>query len=81
MRYGIELLLAFSLVALVMTPFLRVAMQPDSAAQNPERLWRDAPLMFVVFLAAGLMSVLRFLDLPGLHALLTPTAPPQLNVP
>lgn len=81
MRYRIELLIAFPSVALVMAQYLRVAMQPESAAQHPERLWRDGPLMLVVLLASGLMSALLFIDLPGLHSLLTPTAPPQLNVP
>ncbi len=81
MRYRIELLLAFPAVALVMALYLRVALQPDSAAQNPERLYRDGPLMAAVIVAAVLMLVLLSVDLPQLHRLLTPTAPPQFNIP
>jgi 4-hydroxybenzoate polyprenyltransferase len=81
MRYHIELILAFPLVALVMAQYLRVALQPDSAAQQPEHLYRDRPLMAAVVLCAATMTVLVFAELPALHTLLTPTAPPQLNVP
>ena len=38
MRYRLELVLAFPLVALVMAMYLRVALKPNSAAQQPEQL-------------------------------------------
>jgi 4-hydroxybenzoate polyprenyltransferase len=80
MRYRIELILAFPAVALVMAMYLRVALQPESAAQNPERLYRDVPLMSAVVLATCLMLLLLVVDLPVLYRLLTPTAPPQANL-
>jgi decaprenyl-phosphate phosphoribosyltransferase len=81
MRYRLELLLAFPLVALVMAQYLRVALQPNSLAQQPERLHRDRRLMGAVVTCAMLMGALLFVELPALYDLLTPTAPPQANVP
>jgi 4-hydroxybenzoate polyprenyltransferase len=79
MRYRLELLLSFPLVALVMALYLRVALKPDSAAQNPERLYRERSLMAAVSVAAIAMLVLLRTDLPVMYRLLTPTAPPQVN--
>ena len=41
MRYRLELILAFPAIALVMALYLHVAMKDNSAAQNPERLYRE----------------------------------------
>jgi 4-hydroxybenzoate polyprenyltransferase len=81
MRYRLELLLAFPLVALVMALYLHVALKPDSAAQNPERLYRERSLMSAVIGATLLMAVLLYVDIPVMHRLLSPTAPPQPNIP
>jgi len=77
MRYRLELLLAFPLVALVMAMYLRVALKPNSAAQNPEHLYRERGLMMAVIGTTIAMAVLLKVDLPVLHTLLTPTAPTQ----
>jgi 4-hydroxybenzoate polyprenyltransferase len=77
MRYRLELLLAFPLVALVMAMYLRVALKPDSAAQNPERLYRERGLMVAVVATSLFMVVLLRVDLPRMHRLVTPTAPTQ----
>ena len=81
MRYRLELLLSFPLVALVMALYLRVALNPDSAAQQPERLYREPSLMAAVVTTTVVMVVLLRLDLPAMHRLLTPTAPPQSIAP
>jgi len=47
-RYRIELVLAFPLVALVMAVYCNIAFEPDSAAQHPEFLYRNKPLMICV---------------------------------
>jgi 4-hydroxybenzoate polyprenyltransferase len=80
MRYRLELLLAFPMVALVMALYLRVAQKPDSAAQNPERLYRERLLMTAVVSTSILMLALLRTDLPIMYRLLTPTAPVQENV-
>src|SRR3984885_1067220 len=44
-RYRIELILGFPLVALVMAIYLRLSFQKNSAVQNPEKLYREPLLM------------------------------------
>lgn len=80
MRYRLELLLAFPLVAYVMAQYLYVALKPDSAAQHPERLYRERGLMLAVVACAVLMTGLLARDLPWLHKAVIPTAPPQAQV-
>jgi hypothetical protein len=77
MRYRLELILSFPLVALVMAMYLRVALKPDSAAQNPERLYREHGLMVAVVATTVAMVVLLVVDLPVMHRLVRPTAPAQ----
>lgn len=81
MRYRMELILAFPGIALVMAMYLRVALRPDSAAQNPERLHREPALMVAVIGTAVLMVALLRVDLPAFRELFTPTAPTQLEPP
>ena len=81
MRYRLELILAFPLVALVMAMYLRVALKPNSAAQQPEQLYREAGLMMAVVATTIAMIVLLRVDLPVMHRLVTPTAPPQNALP
>jgi 4-hydroxybenzoate polyprenyltransferase len=77
MRYRLELILAFPLVALVMALYLRTALKPDSAAQHPERLYRERSLMAAVVATSIAMVVLLRVDLPVVHRFVTPTAPAQ----
>jgi 4-hydroxybenzoate polyprenyltransferase len=77
MRYRLELILAFPLVALVMAVYLRVALKPNSAAQHPEHLYREPALMVAVTAAVVVMLVLLRVDMPSMHKLFTPTAPAQ----
>lgn len=77
MRYRLELILSFPLVALVMASYLRVALKPDSAAQHPERLYRERGLMSAVIATTVVMVVLLRVDLPAVHRFVSPTAPAQ----
>jgi decaprenyl-phosphate phosphoribosyltransferase len=77
MRYRLELILAFPLVALVMAMYLRVALKPDSAAQNPEHLYRERGLMVAVMTTTAALVFLLVVDLPAMHRFVTPTAPAQ----
>jgi 4-hydroxybenzoate polyprenyltransferase len=74
-RYKLELILSFPLVALVMASYLSIAFKHDSAAQAPEKLYRERNLMLAVMACALLMAVLFFVQLPFLHQLFAPTAP------
>lgn len=80
MRYRMELILAFPMVALVMAMYLRVALRPHSAAQQPERLYRERGLMTAVVGTTVLMVALLYVDIPAMHRFFTPTAPTQSGV-
>jgi 4-hydroxybenzoate polyprenyltransferase len=75
MRYRIELILAFPLVALVMAVYLSLAFKTDSAAQRPEGLYREPALMAAVIVCTVAMSILLFVNLPVLHKIFAPTIP------
>ena len=75
MRYRLELILVFPAIALVMAVYLHVALKDNSAAQNPEKLYREPALMGSVVLAAFMFMVLLNIDLPIMHEIFTPTAP------
>jgi len=77
MRYRMELILAFPLVALVMAIYLRVALKADSAAQQPERLYRERGLMVAVVATAIVMLFLLRVDIPAMYRFFSPTAPVQ----
>jgi decaprenyl-phosphate phosphoribosyltransferase len=75
MRYRLELILSFPLVALVMSSYLALAFKADSAAQAPEKLYREAGLMAVIVVTCVAMIGLLFYDLPVLYRIFGPTLP------
>jgi 4-hydroxybenzoate polyprenyltransferase len=79
MRYRLELILSFPFVALVMAQYLGLGFRDDSAAQNPERLYREPGLMVSVVLCSLVMGVLLFLDLPVLYTIVSPDFLPSLR--
>jgi decaprenyl-phosphate phosphoribosyltransferase len=80
MRYRLELVLAFPLVALVMAVYLSLAFKENSAAQAPERLTREPILLASVMACGLLMGVLLWLDVPILHTVFAPTIPTNVQV-
>jgi 4-hydroxybenzoate polyprenyltransferase len=75
MRYKLELILAFPLVALVMAMYLDLSFKEDSAVQRPEGLYKEPKLMAAVTACAIAMIVLMLVDLPVLQTIFNPTAP------
>ena len=73
MRYRLELVLAFPLVALVMAVYLSLAYKENRAAQAPERLTREPILMASVITCSLLMGVLLLCHIPILHRIFSPT--------
>ena len=69
MRYRLELVLAFPLIALLMAVYFNLAFQPDSAVQNPERLCSESRLMFLFAACIGLLILLLFVRIPMLAEL------------
>jgi 4-hydroxybenzoate polyprenyltransferase len=77
MRYRLELILSFPLIALVMAMYLLLAFKPNSAVQRPEGLYKEPKLMGAVLVCSALIAVLMIVNLPGLARVFAPTAPPQ----
>ena len=76
-RYRLELILSFPLVALVMAQYLSLAFKPDSAVQRPEGLYKEPWLMAGVITCSAAMVALLFIDVPLLHQIFVPTVPVQ----
>ncbi|MDQ2900057.1 MAG: UbiA prenyltransferase family protein [Acidobacteriota bacterium] len=72
-RYRLELILAFPLVALVMAQYLSLSFKVDSAVQRPEGLYREPGLMAAVLCCTVVMCFLLFVDIPVLHQIFVPT--------
>lgn len=81
MRYRLELILAFPLVALVMAVYLSLAFKKDSAVQRPEGLYKEPKLMAAVIICTLVASVLLVVRIPVLHTIFTPTAPTTSSFP
>jgi 4-hydroxybenzoate polyprenyltransferase len=75
MRYRLELILTFPLVALVMAIYLSLAFKEDSAVQRPEGLYREPRLMTAVIACAIAMLALLFVDVPVLYRIFVRSSP------
>jgi hypothetical protein len=65
-RYRVELILAFPLIALIMAIYLQLAFQANSPVEHPEQLYRERGLMAAVIVCSIVMVVLLFVDIPAL---------------
>lgn len=68
MRYRLELILSFPLIAFIMAMYLNLAFKEDGSAQAPEKLWKETPLMLASFICLILMVFLMNVSLPGFTA-------------
>lgn len=75
MRYRLELILAFPLIALVMASYMRLGMLPDSPVQRPEELYRHRGLMIAVIACSAVLVACLFVDVPVLDRVFAPTMP------
>jgi decaprenyl-phosphate phosphoribosyltransferase len=75
MRYRLELILSFPLIAIVMAMYLLLAFKPNSAVQRPEGLYKEPTLMTAVVGCSIVIGVLMVVDIPGLQNVFAPTAP------
>lgn len=73
MRYRLELILAFPLIALVMAVYLSLAFKPDSAVINPEKLYRERSLMIAVIVCSVVVAAMMFIDISALDTIFKPT--------
>jgi 4-hydroxybenzoate polyprenyltransferase len=75
MRYRLELILSFPLVAAVMAIYLSLGFQNHSSAQRPEGLYREPKLMAAVISCTILMGVLMLVNIPLMQTIFAPSAP------
>lgn len=78
-RYRIELLFGFPLIAIVMAIYLEIALRPDSPIQTPERLYREPVLMAACAVCAAVLLFLVAVDLPRLTHVIDPDFPTITN--
>lgn len=69
-RYHVELILAVPLVAGVFAAYLRLTLAPGSAAQQPERLYRERWLMAYLAVCLAVFTVLMFVEWSWLRRLI-----------
>ena len=74
MRYRIELILSFPLVAFIMALYLNLAFKEDSSVQAPEKLWKEVPLMLASLACLALMVFLMNTSLPEFKGFFYPSA-------
>jgi decaprenyl-phosphate phosphoribosyltransferase len=68
-KYRIEFLLCMPFLALLFAWYLIIGMRTKSAAQHPERLYRERSFVIYVVALALLITALFFIDLPWLNFL------------
>lgn len=66
-RYRMELILSAPLLAGFYGYYLFVGLKPDSAVQNPERLYREKGLMLYLIICVAAFFILMFWDIPVLY--------------
>jgi 4-hydroxybenzoate polyprenyltransferase len=77
-RYHLELILIFPLVAGFVCYYLHVAFKKDSAAQSPERLYREKGLMIYLVVCVVAFVGLMFVHIPALYDVFK-VQPSQVN--
>ena len=75
MRYRLELIASFPLIAFIMSLYLALAFKPDSPVQHPEKLHREPLLMGAILACVALMALLLFVDIPALYDVFPPAVP------
>jgi 4-hydroxybenzoate polyprenyltransferase len=79
-RYHLELILIVPLVSGFVCYYLHIAFKPKSAAQAPERLYREKGLMAYLAVCVLAFVALMFVEVPALYQLfnVAPSAAPAL---
>jgi len=65
-KYHVEFLLAFPLLIVYLAYYTALAYQPESVAQNPEKLYRDRILMGLTLTLVAVVWVLASVRIPAL---------------
>jgi decaprenyl-phosphate phosphoribosyltransferase len=69
MRYRIEMVFAFPMIALLMAFYFRLAFASDSSVQHPEKLYREPVLVILLAACSTVLVITSFVNLPWLAQL------------
>lgn len=72
-KYRVEYIIAFPLIAFLFAVYLWLALRKDSIAQRPERLFRSRRLVVTLAALIALLLVLTFVHLPFLEYVSDPS--------
>jgi 4-hydroxybenzoate polyprenyltransferase len=75
-RYHLELILSFPLIAGFVCYYMSLSFREDSAAQSPERLYKEQGLMAYMFFCILVFFGLMFVNIPVLYELFHVTQSP-----
>lgn len=68
-RYHVELILFAPVAAALFAYYLRIALQPNSPAQRPEKLYKERRFLLYAILSVVLFFTLLFVRIPALYDL------------
>ena len=71
-KYRIEFILSFPLIALLFTWYLAIAMKPFSSSQTPEKLYKEKHFVYYVVFLTLAIAALFFYDIPALKMFVEP---------
>ena len=75
MRYRIELILSFPVVAWLMAVYFSLSFRHESAVQNPERLYLEPSLMVPLCICVALIVLLLFVNVPWIATMFPKSTP------
>jgi 4-hydroxybenzoate polyprenyltransferase len=75
MRYRMELILSFPIVAWMMAEYFALSFRSESVVQNPEKLYQEPRLMILLTACVATITALLFIQLPWLEALFPKSTP------
>jgi decaprenyl-phosphate phosphoribosyltransferase len=79
MRYRIEMVFAFPLIALLMAVYFNLSFASDSPVQNPEKLYRE-PLVIALLVACSIvLCITSFVHVPWLKRVFPESGPHALR--
>jgi 4-hydroxybenzoate polyprenyltransferase len=71
-KYRVEYILLFPLITILFVWYLSIGMRPLSAAQSPEKLFREKKFFLFTLFLIGFTIMLSLIDIPLCDVILTP---------
>lgn len=75
MRYRMELILSFPVLAWMMSVYFGLSFKDESAVQNPEKLYKEPRLMIALLVCTVVMAFLLLVRLPWLQSMFPMSTP------